>query len=94
LAFVSNFIPDDNGTKFEGCMFWGSYINVQLQLFIALPIIVLIYRCHSPSAIILLIFLTIGGSLTCGMIIWLQDFMPSYMYIFDIKAVTQYGNKP
>jgi hypothetical protein len=55
-------------------MQWGQFIAADMQLFIALPVILLIYQCHTSTGIFVLIMLIILGAVTTGMVILLQDF--------------------
>lgn len=84
FAFVSNYIGDGN------CMQWGQFIAADMQLFMLLPIILLIYQCHTSTGIFILIMFIILGAVTTGIVILLQDFLPAYLWPFDTKISSQY----
>jgi hypothetical protein len=67
-------------------MQWGQFIATEMQLFMILPIILLIYQCHTSTGIFILIMLIILGSVTTGMVMLLQDFLPAYLWPFDSKV--------
>jgi|LauGreDrversion4_2_1035121.scaffolds.fasta_scaffold1439457_2 hypothetical protein len=72
-------------------MQWGAFIAVELQLFLALPILVIIYRWHKITGLVLISLLGISGSITAGTVIWYYNFMPAYLFTFDIDVVSAYG---
>ena len=82
---MSNYIGDGS------CMQWGQFIAADMQLFMVLPIILMIYQCHTSSGIFLLIILIILGAVTTGIVILLQDFLPAYLWPFDSKVLSQYA---
>ena len=70
---------------------WGQFIAADMQLFIGLPIILLIYQCHNSTAIFMLIIFIILGSVTTGIVILLQEFLPAYLWPMDQNIILNYA---
>lgn len=70
---------------------WAQFIAADIQLFIGLPIIMVIYQCHNSTAIFMLILLIVMGAVTTGVVILLQGFLPAYLWPMDIKVPSKYA---
>ena len=75
-------------------MFWGSYVSVLLQLFIIIPLIVILYKFNKKLAYIFVYLLLFSGTTICIFVIYTNNFIPGYLYIFDITVFDEYGIKP
>ena len=93
ILMVNNFFPTQR-KYVDGCMTWGFFVSVELQLFIFLPLIILMYRFYKYVAVALLCILTLGGAALSGFIIWYNNFIPGYLVAFDGDTINQYVIKP
>ena len=93
MLLVNNLIPF-NRKDAIGCFTWGSYVAVEVQLFIFLPFIMIIYRYSKMTAVIILLILMLLGSAICGYVLWLYDIVPGYLYSMDVDVISAYGIKP
>ncbi len=93
LGFINNFVPATHKDS-QGCMLWGSYVAVEIQLFILLPIILLLYRIRPWIAYSIFTALFVGGTLACAYVIYIYAILPGYLFPIDYQVGTVYGIKP
>lgn len=93
MLFVSNFIPA-TFASLEGCMTWGSYVCVELQLFLALPFLLLTYKLRPWITYTIFLLLFVVGTGCCGYILFSNKILPGYLFPFDYEINYLYGNKP
>ena len=92
IGLVNNFIPSDiQPVGVRGCMIWTTYISIELQLFLVLPLLVLIYRLHKITAIIILIMVIVAGICIDGFMIWYLNMIPGYLFALDANTFILYG---
>ena len=92
IGLVNNFIPSDiQPIGVSGCMIWTTYISIELQLFLVLPLLVLIYRLHKITAIIILIMVIVAGICIDGCMIWYLNMIPGYLFALDANTLILYG---
>ena len=75
-------------------MLWGTYVTLLVQLFLLIPIFVLLYKCSKRLVYSLLFVMVLGGASVCFYVIYTFEFIPGYLYIFDIEVVDAYAIKP
>ena len=82
LTLISNLIPTTN-IGLEGCMIWGSYVCLEIQLFMLLPVILLIHNYYPRIGSTILLSLFVGGTLICIYVIYFYEILPGYLFPMD-----------
>jgi hypothetical protein len=70
---------------------WGQFIAIDMQMFLFLPVILLIYQYSKGIAIFLLTVSIICGAVASGLIKWLNNFLPGYLWPLDTKVIQEYA---
>jgi hypothetical protein len=75
-------------------MGWVSYIALELQLFLVLPLFYVLYRCHKKTAVFILMLMIVLGLGMNGFLIWHSDILPGYLFAFDFRKTPYLALSP